>query len=75
MANGRARALGGSDPLGPMNRGHLEICQLTRRLGRLLDELAPLADSLEYDSDEASLIRLVRRDWEKARRAGLPALA
>ncbi len=34
-----ARALGGSDPLGPMNRGHLEICQLTRRLGRLLDEL------------------------------------
>ena len=34
-----ARTLGGTDPLGPMNRGHLEICQLTRRLGRLLDEL------------------------------------
>ena len=37
-------------------------------IGRLLDRLAPLEDSLEYDSDEASLIRLVRRDWEKARR-------
>ena len=37
-------------------------------IGRLLDELAPHEDSLEYDSNEASLIRLVRREWEKARR-------
>src|SRR6186713_658943 len=37
-------------------------------IGRLLDELAPHEDALDYDSDEASLIRLVRRDWEKARR-------
>ena len=37
-------------------------------MGRLLDQLAPLEDTLEYDSDEASLIRVVRRDWEKARR-------
>jgi carboxypeptidase Taq len=37
-------------------------------IGRLLDELAPLEDTLGYDSDEASLIRVVRRDWEKARR-------
>ena len=37
-------------------------------MGRLLDELAPHEDSLDYDSDEASLIRVVRRDWEKARR-------
>ena len=37
-------------------------------MGRLLDELAPFEESLEYDSDEASLIRVVRRDWEKARR-------
>ena len=37
-------------------------------VGRLLDSLAPHEDSLDYDSDEASLIRLVRRDWEKARR-------
>ena len=37
-------------------------------MGRLLDELAPYEETLEYDSDEASLIRVVRRDWEKARR-------
>ena len=36
--------------------------------GRLLDRLAPLEDTLEYDSDDASLIRVTRRDWEKARR-------
>jgi carboxypeptidase Taq len=37
-------------------------------MGRLLDEVASVEDSLDYDSDEGSLIRLVRRDWEKARR-------
>jgi carboxypeptidase Taq len=37
-------------------------------MGRLLDKLAPHEDTLDYDSDEASLIRVVRREWEKARR-------
>jgi carboxypeptidase Taq len=37
-------------------------------VGRLLEELRPLEESLPYDSDEASLIRVTRRDWEKARR-------
>jgi carboxypeptidase Taq len=37
-------------------------------MGELLEELAPAENSLDYDSDEAALIRLVRRDWEKARR-------
>ena len=37
-------------------------------VGRLLEELRPYEESLEYDSDEASLIRTARRDWEKARR-------
>ena len=37
-------------------------------IGRLLDELRPLEESLPYDSDDASLIRVTRRDWEKARR-------
>jgi carboxypeptidase Taq len=37
-------------------------------VGRLLDRLAPLEASLDYDSDDASLIRVTRRDWEKARR-------
>jgi carboxypeptidase Taq len=35
-------------------------------IGRLLDRLQPLAESLPYDSDDASLIRVTRRDWEKA---------
>ncbi len=37
-------------------------------LGRLLERAEPLADRLEYDSDDASLLRVVRRDWDKARR-------
>jgi carboxypeptidase Taq len=35
-------------------------------VGKLLDELRPLEDSLDPDSDDACLIRLVRRDYEKA---------
>jgi len=35
-------------------------------VGRLLDELAPREGSLDPDSDDAALIRLVRRDHEKA---------
>jgi carboxypeptidase Taq len=37
-------------------------------IGRLLERLRPLEESLEYDSDDASLIRVTRRDWEKQRR-------
>ena len=40
-------------------------------VGRLLDELQPLEDSLDPDSDDASLIRVARRDYEKA--ANVPA--
>src|SRR5262245_6357606 len=36
--------------------------------GRLLDAAAPLRDEYPFDSDEASLLRVTRRDWEKARR-------
>jgi carboxypeptidase Taq len=35
-------------------------------LGKLLDELAPYAAGLPYQSDEASLIRVARRDFERA---------
>jgi carboxypeptidase Taq len=34
--------------------------------GRLLDELGPLGESLDPDSDDAALIRLAQRDYEKA---------
>ena len=37
-------------------------------IGHLLDDLRPYEDSLDPDSDEASLIRVTRRDWEKARK-------
>ena len=35
-------------------------------LGKLLDELQPYADGLSPDSDDASLLRVARRDFEKA---------
>ena len=37
-------------------------------IGNLLERLRPLEESLDYDSDDASLIRVTRRDWEKQRR-------
>jgi carboxypeptidase Taq len=38
------------------------------RIGELLDELRPLEAELPHDDDAACLIRVTRRDWEKARR-------
>lgn len=35
-------------------------------LGHLLDELQPYGESLPYDSDDAALIRVARREFEKA---------
>jgi len=35
-------------------------------LGKLLDELEPYAATLPYDSNEASLIRVAKRDFERA---------
>ena len=37
-------------------------------LGRLLSEVEPFGEELHYDSDEAALIRVAKRDHEKARR-------
>jgi carboxypeptidase Taq len=37
-------------------------------IGRLLEALRPYEEQQPYDSDEAALIRITRRDWEKARR-------
>ena len=36
------------------------------QVGRLLDQLAGFEEQHEHDSFEASLIRVTRRDWEKA---------
>jgi carboxypeptidase Taq len=35
------------------------------RIGKLLDELRPLEEDLPYDSDDASLIRVARREYER----------
>ena len=35
-------------------------------LGKLLDALVPYGESLPYDSDDAALIRVARRDFDKA---------
>ncbi|HXF01093.1 MAG TPA: carboxypeptidase M32 [Solirubrobacterales bacterium] len=37
-------------------------------LDRLLDQAATETSGLPYESDEASLVRVARREWEKARR-------
>ena len=42
-------------------------------VGRLLDDLQPWAEGLPYDSDEAALVRVTRREYDKAVRVP-PAL-
>ena len=40
--------------------------QLTsQEVGQLLEELIPWLDELDFDSDEAALIRLVQRDYRR----------
>jgi carboxypeptidase Taq len=41
-------------------------------LGRLLDSLQSYGESLPYDSDDAALIRVARRDFERANRVPAP---
>ena len=61
-------------PAGAMNRGgHLAMLQqlghetlIDPAVGRLLDELRPVEESLDPDSDDAALIRLARREYDKA---------
>ena len=51
--------------LGLLQRlGHEQLIE--PEMGRLLDELAPVADSLDPDSDDAALVRLARRLYDKA---------
>jgi carboxypeptidase Taq len=59
----RARA----EAVGTLGRIALERFR-DDEIGRLLDRLRPYEESLEPESENASLIRVTRRDWEKARR-------
>jgi carboxypeptidase Taq len=56
-ARGRQQAL-----IGRLAHEH----QIDPELGRLLDQAEKEASNLEYDSDDASLLRVVRRDYERA---------
>src|SRR6266545_1861161 len=61
-------------PAGAHHRGdHLALLEglahdklIDPDVGRLLDELSPLEDSLDPDSWDAATIRVARRDYEKA---------
>jgi carboxypeptidase Taq len=41
---------------------------ISEDVGRLLDDLAGFEEQHDYDSFEASLVRVTRRDWQKARK-------
>src|SRR5207237_1609643 len=49
----------------PLNRSAHEL-QVSAELGDLLEELRPFGEERDYDSFEASLIRVAHRDYEKA---------
>jgi len=56
-----------ADALGTLSRLAQE-CFVAPEIGGLLEELRGLEESCDYDSFEASLIRVTRRDYEKATR-------
>jgi carboxypeptidase Taq len=47
----------------------------SEEVGRLLDELEPAAEEDDYDSDDASLIRVTRREYEQARKLSADLVA
>ncbi len=61
-------------PAGAASRGgHLALLQqlghealIDPEVGRLIEELRPLEESLDPDSDDACMIRLARREYDKA---------
>ena len=56
-----------ADELGTLDRlAHERFT--SPEVGRLLENLAQYEQTLDPESDEASLIRVTRRDWEKARK-------
>jgi carboxypeptidase Taq len=39
---------------------------IDKKIGKLLDDLRPYEESLPYESDDASLIRVTRREYERS---------
>ena len=56
-----------AEQLGTMSRLTHDLFT-SDEIGGLLDDLAEYEQALEHESDEASLIRIVRRDYDKERR-------
>jgi carboxypeptidase Taq len=56
-----------AEQLGTLDRIAHELF-IADEIGELLEGLRQYEEGLSYDSDEASLIRVTRRDYEKARR-------
>jgi carboxypeptidase Taq len=56
-----------AEQLGTLAR-HAHELFVADELGELLEELRPYEESLPYEGDEASLIRVTRRDYERDRR-------
>ncbi len=60
-------AAGRAEQLGTLDKIAHEMFT-SDEIGCLLEDLTPEAAKLDFDSDEASLIRVCKRDYEKARR-------
>ncbi|RPH38186.1 MAG: carboxypeptidase M32, partial [Planctomycetota bacterium] len=56
-----------ADQLATIDRFSHELF-VSEETGKLLDQLAEHENELDPDSIDAALIRVTRRDWEKARR-------
>src|SRR5581483_4991966 len=56
-----------AEQLATLNRIAHELFT-SAEIGRLLDDLGGFEEQHEYDSFEASLVRVTRRDWEKERK-------
>ena len=60
---------GGAEARGRQSALLAEMAQvkfIDKKIGKLLDDLRPYEESQPYDSDDASLIRVTRREYERA---------
>jgi carboxypeptidase Taq len=60
---------GGAEARGRQSAMLAQMAQekfVDKEIGKLLDDLRPYEESLPYESDEASIIRVTRRDYERA---------
>ncbi|HEY3477042.1 MAG TPA: carboxypeptidase M32, partial [Anaerolineales bacterium] len=60
---------GGAEARGRQSARLAQMAQekfVDKEIGKLLDDLRPYGESLPYESDDASLIRVTRREYERA---------